>query len=293
MRQQLRRQRTLRQSAWVEGFGYWTGRDVRAEFRPAPENTGIVFVRADQKPVRRIPAVLENRIETPRRTTLAAQGSSVEMVEHILAALAGLCVDNCEIWVDQAEMPGCDGSAKPFTDAILAAGIVDQAAPRGQLVITEPIRVSDGGDAWISAFPLKRPGFSVKYRLDYGPQSPIGRQTLEIDVTPESFCRELAPARTFILAEEAEWLRQRGLGARVSCQDLLVFEADGPKDNELRFEDECVRHKTLDLVGDLAISGLDLVGQFVAHRSGHRLNAEMVRAILVEGRVVGAWRRTA
>jgi UDP-3-O-acyl-N-acetylglucosamine deacetylase len=163
---------------------------------------------------------------------------------------------------------------------------------RAQLVVTEPIRVGNE-DCWISAGPAKKPGFWLKYRLDYGSESPIGRQTIELQLTPETFQKDLAPARTFILSEEAAWLRERGLGTRVTCRDLLVFDANGLQDNELRFEDECVRHKAMDLVGDLALAGVDFVGQFVAHRSGHRLNAELVRALLIEGRVERGWRQSA
>jgi len=288
----VRKQRTLAQKVEVQGFGYWSGRDVRVEFRPAAADSGVVFVRSDQNPPRRIEASPAHRIETPRRTTLAASGVTVEMVEHVMAALGGMHVDNCEVWLDSPELPGCDGSSQVFVDALLRAGIVEQDAWRPQLVVTEVTRVGDE-DCWIEARPAATPGLFIKYRLDYGPGAPISRQTLQLAVTPETFQRELAPARTFILKHEAEWLRERGLGARVTSSDLLVFDDDGPLENELRFPDECVRHKALDLVGDLALTGCDFVGQFVAHRSGHRLNAELVKAILMEGQMTDLRRRTA
>ncbi len=265
---------------------------MRVEFRPAAVSSGIVFVRCDQSPPRRIEASPTNRLETPRRTTLGASGVTVEMVEHVMAALGGMHVDNCEVWLDNAELPGCDGSSMAFVEALLRAGIVEQDAWRPQLVVTEVTRVGDE-NCWIEARPATTPGLFVKYRLDYGTGAPISRQTIQMVVTPESFQRELAPARTFILKHEAEWLRERGLGARVTCGDLLVFDDDGPLENELRFPDECVRHKALDLVGDLALTGCDFVGQFVAHRSGHRLNAELVKAILMEGQMMDQRRRTA
>lgn len=274
-----RKQRTLARPAQVEGFGYWSGRDVRVEFRPADEDTGIVFVRSDLSPARRIAALVANRFETPRRTTLAAEGATVEMVEHIMAALGGLQIDNCEVWVDSAEMPGCDGSSQAFLAALAAAGVVEQEASRAKLVITEITRVGNE-DSWVEARPSRTLGLSLKYKLDYGSGGPIGRQTLELKVTAESFTRELAPARTFLLQQEADWLRQRGLGARVTSRDVLIFNDEGLVNNELRFEDECVRHKTLDLVGDLALAGCDIEGQIVAYRSGHRLNADLVRALL-------------
>jgi UDP-3-O-acyl N-acetylglucosamine deacetylase len=287
-----RQQNTLAAAARVSGFGYWSGRDVTVEFRPAAPDTGVVFVRGDLARPVRIPARVENRIETPRRTTLRVGGANVEMVEHILAALAGLHVDNCEVWVDAPEMPGCDGSSLPFVEAIDAAGIQPQPAVRSLLVIHEISRLGNE-ESWIEARPATGGALSAKYRLDFGRDNAIGRQTLALTVTPDSFRRELAPSRTFMLKTEADWLRSQGLGTRATSQDLLVFDVEGPVDNELRFPDECVRHKLLDLVGDLALAGCDLLGHFVAHKSGHRLNAELVRILLAEGELVGGWRRTA
>jgi UDP-3-O-acyl N-acetylglucosamine deacetylase len=284
LRHTLRQQRTIAQAAEVVGFGYWSSQDVRVEFRPAPAGSGIVFVRDDLSPERRIAASIENRIETPRRTTLAAGGAVVEMVEHIMAALWGLSIDNCEVHVDACEMPGCDGSSLAYVGVLLGAGIVEQDAVKSQLLVTETIRVGDE-DAWVSASPA-RDGLHIKYRLDYGSHTPIGRQTLKVSVTPESFVRELASARTFVLEQEAQWLREQGLGVRATYEDLLVFGKNGQLQNELRFRDECVRHKTLDLLGDLALAGCPVVGQITAHRSGHRLNAELVRALLSEGQIL-------
>lgn len=286
-----RQQNTLAAALRVSGFGYWSGHDVNVEFRPAAPDTGVVFVRGDLAKPARIAARVEHRIETPRRTTLRAGGASVEMVEHILAALAGLQVDNCEVWVDAAEMPGCDGSSLPFVQAIDSVGLVPQPAVRSLLVIHEISRLGNE-ESWIEARPAPG-GLTAKYRLDYGRDNAIGRQTLALTVTPDSFRRELAGSRTFMLKTEADWLRSQGLGSRATEKDLLVFDVDGPIDNELRYPDECVRHKLLDLVGDLALAGCDLLGHFVAHKSGHRLNAEMVRILLTEGEMVGGWRRTA
>ena len=287
-----RLQQTVSRPAQVTGFGYWSGKDVRVEFRPAPANSGIVFVRTDLEQPVRIPAKVENRIEIPRRTTLATANACVEMVEHVLAALAGLQIDNCDIYVDRAELPGCDGSSQPFVTALLAAGIEQQDWPVRRLVVPEVTRVGND-DGWVEARPAKRSGLSLKYRLDYGSENPIGKQTIELRITPESFLKELAPARTFLLQNEAEWLRSRGLGSRVTARDLLVFGDTGPIDNELRFEDECVRHKALDLLGDLALAGCELVGQIVAYRSGHRLNADLVRVLLSEGQLIEPRRKSA
>jgi UDP-3-O-[3-hydroxymyristoyl] N-acetylglucosamine deacetylase len=288
----LRNQRTLARACSVAGFGYWSGRDVTVELRPAAAGSGITFVRSDLDRPRRIAADVRQRIEVPRRTTLSGDGAQVEMVEHILAALYGLGIDNCEVWANASEMPGLDGSCQPLAVAIEAVGIVEQRFPRHRLTVTEVTRVGDD-ECWVEARPAKTNSLSVKYKLDYGQNNPIGRQTIELVVTPATFVAELAGARTFILKDEAEWLKSRGLGMRVTNQDLLVFGEEGPLDNELRYENECVRHKALDLIGDLALAGCDLVGQFIAHKSGHRLNAELVKVLLTEGQMEEGLRRTA
>ncbi len=274
-----RNQRTTAELTIVEGVGYWSGQDVRVEFHPAPADTGIVFVRSDLDHNPRIAAVVENRRETPLRTTLCQGDAKVEMIEHIMAALAGLQIDNCEVWVDRAEMPGCDGSCLPFVEALTNGGTVEQMAARRQAVIRDVIRVGND-DHWIEARPSRTPATILQYELDYGPDNPIGRQTLEIVLSPETFRERLAPSRTFLLEAEAVALQAQGLGQRATCKDLLVYGPDGPIDNPLRFPDECVRHKVTDMIGDLALAGCDLLGRFVAYRSGHRLNGELVKTVL-------------
>ncbi len=285
MKYSLRQQFTLAEPVRVEGFGYWSGEDVRVEFRPAPPDSGIVFVRSDLEQMTSISALVGNRVEVPRRTTLVSDGASVEMVEHVLASLAGLQIDNCEVWVDRAEMPGCDGSSWAFVEALNSVERIAQSALRECLVITTSTRVGTD-ECWVEAGPDPSGKLSLKYMLDYGVSGPIGRQTLEVSLSPQIFCAELAAARTFLLEAEAEWLRQQGLGERVTCTDLLVFDEQGPVGNALRFSDECVRHKTLDLVGDLALAGCDIQGRITAYRSGHRLNAQLVRELLVQDQLV-------
>jgi UDP-3-O-acyl N-acetylglucosamine deacetylase len=260
------------------------------EFRPAAPDTGIVFVRSDLDSPRRIPALVHQRIEVPRRTCLSAGGVLVEMVEHILAALAGLGIDNCEVWTDRPEMPGFDGSCQPFVDVLQPAGVVALPVCRRQLVVQQTHRVGDES-SWVEARPSWTGGLTIRCLIDYGHHSPIGRQSLELAVTPAAFCREVAAARTFLLEDEAAWLQAQGLGTRVTCQDLLVFGSHGPLGNTLRYPDECVRHKVLDMIGDLALAGCDLVGEFIAHCSGHRLNADLVRSLL--DRQAQGLRRTA
>ena len=285
-------QQTIAGSVAVEGFGYWSGRDVCVEFRPADPATGLVFVRGDLPGCPRILAKVENRTETPLRTTLQCAEAGVGMIEHIMAAVGGLGIDNCEIWADEAEMPGCDGSSLPFVEAIDSVGIVDQNVPRRRRIIRDFIRLGDK-DHWIEARPSSTEGTILEYHLDYGPGNSIGRQTFQISLSPDSFRTELAPSRTFILKSEAEQVLANGLGQRTSVSDLLVFDDEGPIDNTLRFDNECVRHKLLDMTGDLALAGCELVGSFTAYRSGHRLNAELVRTLAADEGVLQHWNRCA
>ncbi len=255
---------------------------MRVEFRPAATDTGIVFVRRDLPNAPRIPASVLNRVEIPRRTALRCGEAGVEMIEHIMAALSGLQIDNCEVWVDRAEMPGCDGSCLPFVEALSSVGAVEQDAPRPKLSIDRVIRMGNS-ESWIEASPCRSGQTILKYELDYGVGNPIGRQSLEISLSPRHFHMNLAPSRTFMLESEAAVMKSQGLGQRASFKDLLVFGKRGPIDNVLRFPDECVRHKLADMVGDLALAGCDLAGRFSAFRSGHRLNADLVRAIVAQG----------
>jgi UDP-3-O-[3-hydroxymyristoyl] N-acetylglucosamine deacetylase / 3-hydroxyacyl-[acyl-carrier-protein] dehydratase len=197
----------------------------------------------------------------------------------VMAALAGLRVDNCVVEIDGPETPGCDGSSRAFTEALLEAGIVDQDAPREILVIDRPLTVREG-DSVLTAFPGETGRLVLSYQLDYGPNTSIGRQSFFLDVVPESFRNELSASRTFLLEAEVEGLRKAGIGSRTTERDLLIFGPEGVIGNELRFRDECARHKTLDLLGDLALVGKDLAGHVVAHRSGHQLNAELARKLL-------------
>ena len=264
---------------------------MRVEFRAAEADTGVVFVRGDLPGRPRIPAKVENRVDTPLRSSLALGGANVEMVEHIMAALGGLRVDNCEVWVDEAEMPGCDGSSLPYVEALDSTEIVVQDAPRHQLIVVDVVRASQESGQ-IEVRPCDEGSTTVEYHLDYGHTS-IGRQSLQLTLTPETFRRELAPSRTFLLEAEARRLMAQGMGQRTRFSDLLVFGPDGPIDNALRFDDECVRHKLLDMVGDLALAGCELVGCFTASRSGHHLNAQLVRTLVAKGQSIEQYRRCA
>lgn len=273
-----RMQRTISQSAIVEGVGYWSGKQVRLEFRPAPAGSGITFVRDDLGPGARIPALAEYRVDAPRRTNLRCEGARVDMVEHVLASLAGLQVDNCEIGVDQQEMPGCDGSALAFVEALGRAGIVEQSQPVECLLVTEPVRVQRG-ECWIEALPAATGKYQVEYFLEYPYDSVIGRQNFAVELTVESFLRELAPCRTFVLQREAVQMVRSGLGRHVTPRDLLVFSERGVIDNRLRFANECARHKVLDVIGDMALTGCQILGKIVASRSGHQLHGALAEQL--------------
>jgi UDP-3-O-acyl N-acetylglucosamine deacetylase len=274
-----RYQRTLARPADVPGVGFITGARVRLRFRPAPANTGVLFVRTDLPgPPAAIPARVGFVTDTRRRTTLGPAESGVTLVEHALAALAGLRVDNCVVELDGPEPPGLDGSAWGFVRAIEAAGIELQTARRPILAAAEPVVVSQGG-ATIALHPADGPTLRISYLLDYGPVGPIARQAFTLDATPEAFTRDLAGCRTFLLEAEAAGLRAQGVGRHLTAHDVVVFGPRGPIENRLRYADEPARHKVLDLVGDLALCGFDLAGHVVAYRSGHALNVELARTL--------------
>lgn len=274
-------QRTIAQPVSVRGFGYWSGEDIRVEFRPAPPNSGLTFVRSDVGSGARIPARTEFRVEIPRRTCLRRDQWQVDMVEHVLAALSGLQIDNCDIHVDRPEMPGCDGSALAFVEALDRAGVVNQGADAFVLEVAQSVRVQEG-DAWIEARPSPLGKLSVEFQLDYPPGAAIPRQRAYVEMSRSSFRTEIAPCRTFLLASEAEQLVQQGLGQRVTARDLLVFGPDGPVENQLRFANECARHKILDVLGDLALTRARVVGEVVAYRSGHRLHVQLASQLAAQ-----------
>jgi UDP-3-O-[3-hydroxymyristoyl] N-acetylglucosamine deacetylase/3-hydroxyacyl-[acyl-carrier-protein] dehydratase len=274
-----RSQRTIAHEALVRGISFLSGLDVVLRFRPAEAGSGIVFLRADLPDRPTVPALVKQVVPRQRRTTIQRGPAIVEMVEHVMAALAGLQVDNCAIEIDGPETPGCDGSSRAFAEALVGAGFVEQDAIREVLVIDRALTVREG-DSILTAFPGETGRMVLAYQLDYGPKTSIGRQSFFVDVHPESFRNELAASRTFLLESEVEGLRKAGIGSRSTERDLLIFGPDGVIGNELRFLDECARHKTLDLLGDLALIGKDLSGHVVAHRSGHSLNAELARKLI-------------
>jgi UDP-3-O-[3-hydroxymyristoyl] N-acetylglucosamine deacetylase/3-hydroxyacyl-[acyl-carrier-protein] dehydratase len=274
-----RQQRTIARETEVRGVGFIYGSDVAMRFRPAQSDHGVVFVRTDLAERPAVRAHIRNVVSRQRRTTIEQGAASVEMIEHVMAALAGLQIDNCTIEINAPETPGCDGSSQAFLDALNEAGSMALDRERATLVIDRPVAVREG-KAVLAAHPGGGEGLVLGYHLDYGRAGPIGNQSLFVDISPETFRDELAPSRTFLLETEAEALRAAGIGARTTTADLLIFGEDGVIGNVLRYPDECVRHKILDMVGDLALLEMDIKGHVVAHRSGHQLNAELVRKLI-------------
>lgn len=273
-----RAQRTIARPADVSGTGFLTGANVRLRFVPAPPGTGIVFVRVDLRNQPRIPALIDHVTGSERRTTLGRAPAQVGLVEHVVAALAGMRIDNCLVELNAPEPPGLDGSADQFVRTLSQAGHCLQPAPRLVWKIDEPVIIA-GDSVSLAIHPTGGDEMVVTYFLDYGPHSPICRQVHTQAVTPTTFAQELACCRTFLLESEALELRRQGLGSQTTVTDLLVFGPQGPIDNALRFANEPARHKALDMVGDLALLGVDLVGHVIACRSGHPHNAALVRAL--------------
>ncbi|MDX1965938.1 MAG: UDP-3-O-acyl-N-acetylglucosamine deacetylase [Planctomycetaceae bacterium] len=275
-----RLQRTLARPAVVRGFGFLTGADITLTLLPAPENSGIAFQRVDLAGSEPIPALLAYVVPRQRRTAISHAGATVEMVEHVMAALAGLQIDNCLVQLDGPEPPGGDGSSLHIVQALLEAEIIEQSATREVLVVSQDAHVGEPAQGYeVSAKPILRRSLVISYELDYGPRSPIRPQLLTFEFTPETFVTNLAFARTFVLEAEAAALKAQGYGTRVTYEDLLIFGAEGVIGNELRCRDECVRHKILDCLGDFALLGCDIHGHFRAYRSGHSLNHAICRAV--------------
>lgn len=280
-------QHTIADEVTLDGRGLFLGRPGTVTFKPAPVNHGVVFLRTDvtegDRPVH-IPALIDYVSRQPRRTVLRNAGQSIETCEHILSAVAGLALDNLLIEVHGPEIPAGDGSSAPFVEALQEAGFVEQDHPRRIMTITEPVTVEQG-DAMIAALPAEVDGLQVLYDLDYGDGHAIPRQVHAFHLGANDYAGQLAPCRTFVLEEEAHALQAAGLGKHLTPEDVLVIGDRGPLgDNALRFDNELVRHKVLDVIGDLALLGCALRGRIVAYKSGHALNHRLVRRLAAQYR---------
>lgn len=256
-------QATLKEPLVFEGVGIHTGAPSRATVRPAPANTGLVFVLPGGVEV---PALAEYVVETARATVLGRDGATVSTVEHILAALFGMGIDNARIEVTGPEVPVMEGSAKAFADRIAQSGTAAQSELRQRFVVSAPQFFRDG-DRTIIVLPASN--FRVRFLADFPP--PVGTQFLDADITPEFFLSEIAAARTFGYLHEVEALLKRGLAKGGTLDNALVFAPDGPM-QPMRWPNEVVRHKVLDLLGDFSLLGAYPQCEIVAIKSGHKLH---------------------
>ncbi len=273
------RQRTLRQVVSTTGIGLHTGDEVRLSLAPAPADCGVVFRRVDLDPVAEIPALTRNVCATRLSTSLSSAGHRVSTVEHLMAAMAGLGVDNAYVDVSAPEVPIMDGSAAPFVNLILKAGLLEQKAPKKFVRVTRAVVVEEG-DKVASFLPFD--GFKVSFTIDY--DQPVFRERTahaEMDFATSSFVREVSSARTFGFIGDVDDLRSAGLARGGSLDNAVLV--DGHKvlnSGGLRSEDEFVKHKVLDAIGDLYLLGAPLLGEFRAYKSGHTLNNAAARTLL-------------
>ncbi|MFQ5744916.1 MAG: UDP-3-O-acyl-N-acetylglucosamine deacetylase [Acidobacteriota bacterium] len=276
-------QKTVRRDIRCAGIGLHCGARVEMRMRPAPPDTGILFRRLDRDGAE-IPAAQRFLSRSNLATTLSMDGASIRTVEHILAAASGLGIDNLIVEVEGQEVPILDGSAAPFIYLMHEAGVRQQQAPRQFIKILEPIRFEEDGK-FVAVYPADR--FKISYTIVFD-HPLIGEQRQTFVVTPRCFTEQIAPARTFGFLREVEQLRKNGFALGGSMENAVVVGDTSILNNQLRFQDEFVRHKILDAIGDLMLLGAPLLGHVVAYRAGHSLHASLVEAILS---CPEAWRR--
>lgn len=241
---------------------------------PAAAGTGVIFRRTDLDGFD-IEAVGRNVAKVSYATSLMRRGVLISTTEHVLSALMGAGIDNATIELDQLELPILDGSAKPFLDAIQRVGIKKQRRQRSYLRVTKPVEIHDG-DKFLGVYPAER--YAISYTIDFPP--PIGLQTFELDLSSDAYKRQIAPARTFGFLRDERALRNMGLIRGASEENAIVLTDSGVKNGPLRFEDEFVRHKILDLIGDLALLGRRVLGRVIANRAGHAMHTALVSRLL-------------
>lgn len=269
-------QTTLKRKVSKSGVGLHTGVDVNMTLRPAPENTGYIFVRTDLDNFE-IPASVEYISHCSYATTLMRRGVVLSTCEHLLAALRGSGVDNCFIELDNIEIPILDGSSENFVELIESAGVVEQDADKRVLVIRKKVEIDSHGRK-MSVEPSD--SFEIDCVIDF-PHPFINRQTYRFALTDGSFGREIASARTFGFTHEIEQLRKANLALGGSLENAIVLTEEGMlNETPLRFADEFVRHKVLDIIGDLALLGMPVRGRFTAEKSGHAIHAQLMSKLL-------------
>ncbi|MGM0440626.1 MAG: UDP-3-O-acyl-N-acetylglucosamine deacetylase [Chlamydiota bacterium] len=273
-----RAQQTLRNPQEFTGIGLHTGRSVTIRFVPAPANTGIIFRRTDLPGQPEIPARLAYVQKTPRCTVIGTEEASIYTVEHLMAAFSAYKIDNLYIDIDAPEPPVADGSAKEFGRMIEASGIAPQDEPRHCMTLEAPCYWSEGYTHLV-AIPYK--GYKISYTLDYPDSKLIGSQYLSLDITSENFIEHIAPCRTFAKHEEIAALQSQGLIKGGSLNNAVVTQGESVLNPEgLRFSNEMVRHKILDLIGDLALTGVDFQAHIIAVCSGHASNVAFGKILL-------------
>lgn len=271
----MRLQRTLKTEVKFEGIGLHTGNYVNGKLMPAPRDSGVVFFRRDKNVF--INATANAVSDTAFATTLGSNGTRIKTVEHILAAIAGLGIDNVVIEVDGSEIPIMDGSASKFVDLILTSGIAKQASKRPCLRILKPVVLNEG-NVEICALPYD--GMRITYQI-YFNHHLLGHQKMSIDLSEETFIKELAPARTFGFLKDVESLRANGFAKGGSLDNAVILNDTGVlNETGLRFKDEFIRHKILDLVGDISLIGFPVIGHIFASRTGHSTNLKFVKKLL-------------
>ena len=263
----------------LAGLGVHNGRNTRVALEPASADTGIIFVADGQE----IEALLPNAQALQRQTSLIANGVAIATIEHLVATLMSLGVDNAVVHVTGGEVPAMDGSARCFVDAIDEVGLVFFKKHKKILRVVAPVRVSDGA-AWAQLTPASS---GMSFDVEVAFRQPIGRQRHILSLTPETFRHELASARSFGSLDEAQRLWSQGLALGASLENSLVYDERGVLNpHGVRYENECARHKMLDAVGDLALAGAPLIGAFRSYRSGHRLNVSLLKAAFEAGALV-------
>jgi len=278
-------QRTLRNSMRATGVGLHTGQKVLMIVKPAAPDTGIVFHRSDLPGSPDIPARAANVGETTLGTTLIQGDAKVSTVEHLLSACAGLGIDNARIEVNAPEVPIMDGSAGPFVFLLQSAGIEEQASPKRFTRVTKRVRVEDG-DKWAQFDPYE--GFKVNFEIEF--DHPIFKRRMQratMDFSTTAFLKEISRARTFGFMRDLEMLRSRNLALGGTLDNAIVLDDAGVLNEDgLRYEDEFVKHKILDAIGDLYLLGHSLIGEFSGHKSGHGLNNKLLRTLQAD---TSAW----
>jgi UDP-3-O-[3-hydroxymyristoyl] N-acetylglucosamine deacetylase len=272
-------QRTLKNVIRATGVGLHTGEKVYMTLRPAAVNTGVVFRRVDLDPVVELPATPEGVGDTRLSTALKEGDVSVSTVEHLMSALAGLGIDNVYVEISSPEVPIMDGSAAPFVFLIQSAGVIEQNAPKEFIRVTKSVIVEEG-DKWAKFEPFD--GFKVSFSIDFDhPIFARSPQQATVDFSTTSFVKEVSRARTFGFMHEVEALREAGLALGGSHDNAIVMDSYTIlNDDGLRYEDEFVKHKILDAIGDLYLLGHPLIGAFSAHKSGHALNNKLLRELV-------------